>query len=269
MSRNLPVCLSIAGSDPSGGAGIDADLKTLLANGVYGCAVITAITAQNTKTVSAVNPVSAELLQAQLDSVFSDITPSAVKIGMTGNAKLVHVIARCLKDWHAENVVCDPVLISSSGTRLTEEAAQDAMQEKLFPLCRLITPNIPEAETLSGVRILSDDDRILAAKSLSEKTGSAVLVKGGHAAGLARDLLYEAGTCTWFEAERIDNKNTHGTGCTLSSAIAANLAKYKDLKTAVQRAKEYLTGAIRAGLDLGKGSGPLDHGYALSGEFTE
>lgn len=269
MSRNLPACLSIAGSDPSGGAGIDADLKTFLANGVYGCAAITAITAQNTKTVSAVSPVSAELLRAQLDSVFSDICPSAVKIGMTGNAKLVRVIATCLKNWKAQNIVCDPVLISSTGTRLTEEAAEDAMLEELFPLCRLITPNIPEAETLSGVEIKDDDDRILAAKSLSEKTGSAVLIKGGHAAGLARDLLYEAGNCIWYEAERIDNKNTHGTGCTLSSAIAANLAKNEDLKTAVKRAKEYLTGAIRAGLDLGKGSGPLDHGYALSGEFTE
>lgn len=260
----MKTCLTIAGSDSSGGAGIQADLKTMTVNGVYAMSVITALTAQNTQGVSGILDVSPEFITSQMDAVFTDIYPDAIKIGMVSSPEIVEAISKSLKKYEAKNIVLDPVMVATSGAVLLKEEAMDSLINRLIPLADVITPNIPEGEILAGMKIENEDDMKKAAETIGEKYNGAVLLKGGHKVNDANDLLYRNGDFKWFLSERIDNNNTHGTGCTLSSAIAANLAKGKDLDQAIKNAKEYLTGALRAGLNLGKGSGPLMHNYVLS-----
>jgi phosphomethylpyrimidine kinase len=232
--------------------------------GVYAMSAITALTAQNTTGVRAIQEVSPEFLGQQLDAIFEDITPDAVKIGMVASDELIHVIAEKLRQYGAVNVVLDPVMVATSGAALLKTDAVQALTEELFPLALLVTPNIPEAELLSGLAIHTEEDMLRAAESIGNRYACAVLLKGGHRVNEANDLLYQQGTVQWFRGERIRTENTHGTGCTLSSAIAANLAKGFSLAESVERAKAYLTGALKAGLDLGKGSGPLAHFYGLT-----
>ncbi len=256
--------LTIAGSDSSGGAGIQADLKTFLANGVYGMSAITALTAQNTCGVRSVLESTPEFLSDQLDAIFEDIAPDAVKIGMVSSARLIEVIAQRLTHFGARNIVVDPVMVATSGARLIDADAVQTLQTKLFPLATILTPNLPELEVIAREKISSPREVELAAQKIFDAYGCAVLAKGGHGLNDANDYLYD-GAGTWFYGRRVDTSNTHGTGCTLSSAIAANLAKGHDLKNSVGRAKNYLTGALMGGLDLGRGSGPLDHGFNLRG----
>ena len=257
--------LTIAGSDCSGGAGIQADLKTMLANGVYGMSAITALTAQNTTGVSAIMEVTPEFLKAQLDAVFTDIRPDAVKIGMVASSALIETIAERLQYYGAENIVVDPVMVSTSGSRLISEDAIGTLTSKLLPLAAVVTPNIPEAEVLCGWpagALSTESDMIRAASTIGRQFGCAVLLKGGHSINDANDLLYRPdGSFRWFCGKRIDNPNTHGTGCTLSNAIASNLAKGHNLDKSVELAKEYISGALASMLNLGQGSGPLDHGF--------
>ena len=255
--------LTIAGSDCSGGAGIQADIKTMTVNGVYAMSAITALTAQNTTGVADVMNVPESFLKEQLDCIFTDIYPDAVKIGMVSAGGLIRVIADALETYQARNIVVDPVMVSTSGSRLLAEAGAQVLEDRLLPMADLVTPNIPEAEALSGIKIRSEEDMVKAASIIGEKCHCAVLCKGGHSLNDANDLLYNEGSCRWFYGERIQNPNTHGTGCTLSSAIAANLAKEMSLEEAVEAAKEYLSGALKAMLDLGSGSGPMDHGFML------
>ncbi|MBE6880521.1 MAG: bifunctional hydroxymethylpyrimidine kinase/phosphomethylpyrimidine kinase [Ruminococcaceae bacterium] len=259
----MKTVLTIAGSDCSGGAGIQADIKTICMNGGYAMSVITALTAQNTTGVSAIYEVTPEFLEAQLTAVFEDIFPDAVKIGMVSDEKLIKVIADCLQKYKPRNIVLDPVMVATSGAKLIKDKAITTLTKYLMPLATVITPNIPEAEILSDMKIESKEDMEKAAKTVSEKYSCAVLLKGGHSLNDANDLLYGKDGKEWFIGERIDNKNTHGTGCTLSSAIATNLAKGESLKSAVENAKQYISGALSAGLDLGHGSGPLMHNYNL------
>ena len=265
----MKIALTIAGSDCSGGAGIQADLKTMTMNGVFAMSVITALTAQNTTGVRAIQESTPDFLKQQLDAVFEDFIPDAVKIGMVASSELIRVIADRLRYYDAKNVVVDPVMVATSGAKLISEEAVDVLKEELFPLADLLTPNIPETEVLTGRKIRSADDMIEAAKQVSEQYHCAVLCKGGHKLNDANDLLYEDGTYQWFEGKRIDNPNTHGTGCTLSSAIASNLAKGFSMVESVNRAKDYISGALAAMLDLGKGSGPMDHGFAVKNSYTE
>lgn len=265
----MRTALSIAGSDSSGGAGIQADMKTMATNGVYAMTAITALTAQNTTGVRAIMEVTPEFLKQQIDAVFEDIRPDAVKIGMVSSAALVEVIAERLVHYQAENIVVDPVMVATSGSVLSQDSAVSVMKEKLLPLATVITPNIPEAQILSGMTIENEQQMEQAAKQIGDSCGCAVLCKGGHSINDANDLLYADGEFTWFHGKRIDNPNTHGTGCTLSSAIASNLAKGYPLDAAVERAKAYISGCLSAMLDLGKGSGPMDHMFALRGEFVE
>ena len=264
----MKTALTIAGSDCSGGAGIQADLKTMTMNGVYAMSAITAMTAQNTTGVRAIQESSPDFLKQQIDAVFEDIYPDAVKIGMVASSELIRVIADRLKYYDAKNVVIDPVMVATSGSALMKNDAVQTLIEELLPVSTLVTPNIPEAQVLSGLMIESKADMIAAAKQISDSYHCSVLLKGGHSINDANDLLYADGKITWFEGKRIDNPNTHGTGCTLSSAIAANLAKGCSLSEAVQRAKNYISGALAAMLDLGSGSGPMNHGFALSGEYA-
>ena len=268
----MRTALTIAGSDSSGGAGIQADIKTMMANGVYAMSAITALTAQNTTGVTAIMEATPEFLKEQLDNVFTDIRPDAVKIGMVAASGLIETIADRLACYKAENVVVDPVMVATSGARLISEDAIKTLTAKLLPLASVVTPNIPEAEVLCGMdagTISTEEDMIRAAKHISETYDCAVLLKGGHSVNDANDLLYRPdGEYKWFRGKRIDNPNTHGTGCTLSSAIASNLAKGYNMDHAVQLAKEYISGALAAMLDLGKGSGPMDHGFDLTGRFA-
>lgn len=261
--------LTIAGSDSSGGAGIQADIKTMMANGVYAMSAITALTAQNTTGVSGIMEVTPEFLAQQIDCVFQDIRPDAVKIGMVPSRSLIRTIAEKLKEYKAENIVVDPVMVATSGSSLMGGEAVSDLKEFLFPLVTVITPNIPETEVLSGRQIETQKDMEQAAKEIGDAYHCAVLCKGGHQKHDANDLLYKDGKFTWFYGERIENPNTHGTGCTLSSAIASNLAKGYSLEEAVGRAKTYISGALNAMLDLGAGSGPMDHGFAVEGEFED
>ena len=264
----MKTALTIAGSDSSGGAGIQADIKTMTANGVYATSAITALTAQNTTGVYGILESTPEFLANQLDCIFTDIFPDAVKTGMVSSTALIAVIADKLRQYKARNIVVDPVMVATSGARLISEEAVDALKEKLLPLATLLTPNIPEAEVLSGMTISAPAGMERAARAISEQYGCAVLCKGGHQISDADDLLWRNGAGVWFRGRRIQNSNTHGTGCTLSSAIAANLAKGYDLDRSVQRAKDYISGALAAMLDLGKGSGPMDHMFDLKGEFV-
>ncbi len=265
MESNLRMktALTIAGSDSSGGAGIQADLKTMCCLGVYGMSAVTTLTAQNTTGVADIFEVSPEFLQKQLDCVFSDIYPDAVKTGMLSDERLISVIAETLKKYNAGNIVVDPVMVATSGSRLIKQEAVNSLSELLFPIADLITPNIPEAEILGDMKILSKSDMELVSRKISEKYGCSVLCKGGHSVEDSNDVLFHNGNIVWYEGIKIDNPNTHGTGCTLSSAIASFLALGKGLESSVALAKEYLSGAIKAGLDLGKGSGPLAHNYKI------
>lgn len=265
----MKTALSIAGSDPSGGAGIQADLKTMAMNGVYGMSAVTALTAQNTTGVRGILEVDPGFLESQIDAVFEDIFPDAVKIGMVACATLVEVIAGRLRRYGARNVVVDPVMVATSGGRLLSPEAVETLKTRLLPLADVATPNIPEAELLSGRTIRSPEDMEAAARQISRDCGCAVLLKGGHSVSDANDFLYAQGEGRWFRGTWVDNPNTHGTGCTLSSAIAANLAKGFDLPVSIQRAKDYLSGALGAMLDLGHGRGPMAHNFLLSGEFAE
>ena len=265
----MRTALTIAGSDSSGGAGIQADLKTMTMNGVYAMSVISALTAQNTVGVTQIMEVSSSFLTAQMDAVFTDIPVDAVKIGMVASANLIHEIAAGLKKYDAKNVVVDPVMVATSGAKLINEEAIDSLQKELFPLATLITPNIPEAEVLAKMKINLPEDMVQAAKIIYEMYGCAVLCKGGHQLNDANDLLYDASGSHWFYGKRIENPNTHGTGCTLSSAIASNLAKGYSLKDSIQMAKDYLSGALEAMLDLGHGSGPMQHNFNLDKEYFE
>lgn len=255
--------LTIAGSDCSGGAGIQADLKTFTAHNVYGMSVITALTAQNTRGVTAVETCDAAFVAAQLDAVFTDIPPDAVKIGMVSSVDIIHIIAQKLKEYQAENIVVDPVMVATSGARLISQEAQGALLDTLLPLGTVITPNIPEAQDLCGFAIETQGDMERAAQFIAQNVPGAVLVKGGHLVSDAVDYLYQNGQGTWFTAQRIDNPNTHGTGCTLSSAIASQLALGCPLEKAIEKAKDYLTGALSAQLNLGQGAGPLHHMWNL------
>ena len=261
----MKTVLSIAGSDSSGGAGIQADIKTITANAVYAMTAITALTAQNTTEVKAVMAVSPEFLKQQLDAVFSDIRPDAVKIGMIPTPELAEAAAQRLKLYSASTIVVDPVMISTGGAELSQQDAVRVIAEKLFPMAAVVTPNIPEAEILSCLKIRSRDDMAAAVKAIGDIYGCAVLCKGGHLASSegADDLLYCAGKFTWFRGKRINNPNSHGTGCTLSSAIALFLAKGFELEEAIKLAKEYIENALAAMLNLGSGSGPLNHMFML------
>ena len=243
----MKTALTIAGSDSSGGAGIQADIKTMLANGVYAMSAITALTAQNTTGVTAILNATPEFLGQELDCIFTDIYPDAVKIGMVSEKEL-----------------------ATSGARLISMDAIQTLKEELFPLADLLTPNIPEAMELTGMSIATEEEMIAAARHISEAYHCAVLCKGGHSINDANDLLFEqSGAYRWFYGKRIDNPNTHGTGCTLSSAIVSNLAKGFSMADSVARAKDYISGALSAMLDLGHGSGPMNHGFAISGKFIE
>ncbi|WP_317368458.1 bifunctional hydroxymethylpyrimidine kinase/phosphomethylpyrimidine kinase [uncultured Tyzzerella sp.] len=259
----MKVSLTIAGSDSSGGAGIQADIKTMTTNGVYAMSAITALTAQNTQGVYDILNVTEDFMKIQLDTVFNDIYPDSVKVGMVSSQEILNVIVEKLKEYNAKNIVVDPVMISTSGCKLISDNAISFLKENLFPLARIITPNIPEAELLTGIKIKNKDDMIDASKNLYDKYKCAVLCKGGHSTENSDDLLYNNGVM-WFYGEKIDNKNTHGTGCSLSSAIAANLAKGQMLDEAVKNAKDYISGALRCMLNLGKGTGPINHLFNLN-----
>ena len=263
----MHTALTIAGSDSSGGAGIQADLKTMTAHGVYGMSAVTALTAQNTMGVTDILAVPPAFLAAQLDAVFADIPPDAVKIGMVADTALIHVIAEKLDEYDAKNVVVDPVMVATSGARLISEDAVEALVSELLPRAALITPNIPEAEVLADMAITDRTAMTAAAARIHERTHAAVLMKGGHSVDDANDLLVDDTGARWFEGRRIATSNTHGTGCTLSSAIASNLARGIDTDTAVAQAKAYLSGALAARLDLGHGSGPLAHTFDLKSRF--
>ena len=265
----MRTALSIAGSDSSGGAGIQADLKTMTMNGVFAMSAITALTAQNTTGVTGIMEVTPDFLQQQIDAVFEDIYPDAVKIGMVSSSALIEKIAERLQFYGAKNIVVDPVMVATSGSRLIAEEAVKTLKEKLLPIAAVVTPNIPEAKILSGMEIHTEEEMEKAAKMIGDSYSCAVLLKGGHNINDANDLLYSDGKCKWFKGKRIDNPNTHGTGCTLSSAIAANLAKGYGLEDAVEKAKNYISGALAAILDLGAGSGPMNHAYDLKDEWTK
>ena len=265
----MKTALSIAGSDCSGGAGIQADIKTMTMNGVYAMSAITALTAQNTTGVTGISEVTPDFLAMQLDSIFTDIRPDAVKIGMVASSDLIKTIASKLKEYGAENIVVDPVMVATSGSALIKNDAVETMVKELLPISALVTPNIPESEILSGMVIKTEEEMLAAAKKIGDDYGCAVLLKGGHSINDANDLLYANGEFKWFYGKRIDNSNTHGTGCTLSSAIASNLAKGYTIDEAVKKAKEYISGALEAMLDLGKGSGPMKHNFDLTGRFAE
>lgn len=258
--------LTIAGSDSSGGAGIQADLKTMTALGVYGMSAITALTAQNTTGVQSIFEVTPKFLEEELDSIFTDIFPDSVKIGMVSNADLIRVISKKLREHNAKNIVVDPVMVSTSGSKLMADGAKDTLLSELFKVADIITPNIPEAEALTGQSIKSKDDMVEAAKKIGEFFEGYILLKGGHSADDADDLLYKNSEKIWIKGERIENPNTHGTGCTLSSAIASYLAMGHDVPESVHLAKEFITGAISAKLDLGKGRGPLNHMWKMGSE---
>lgn len=260
---NMYKVLTIAGSDCSGGAGIQADIKTITAHGMYAMSAITSLIAQNTTGVYGVMDSTPEILGKQLDCIFNDIFPDAVKIGMVSDKELINIIAEKLKEYKPKNIVLDTVMVATSGSPLLKPDSVNALIEELIPLATVITPNIPEAEVLGNCKIECEKDLKDTAIALYEKYGCNVLVKGGHLNDTATDILCCNGEITEFKGERIDNNNTHGTGCTLSSAIACNLAKGLDLPDAIRNSKEYLVGALKYNLNIGKGNGPLNHCYKI------
>lgn len=265
----MKTALTIAGSDCSGGAGIQADIKTMTMNGVYAMSAITALTAQNTTGVRAIQESTPDFLKQQIDAVFEDICPNAVKIGMVSSCELIEVIADRLRYYDAKNIVVDPVMVATSGSALMKTDAVKTLEAELLPLAAVVTPNISEAQVLSGLTVKTEDDMVEAAKVIWNNYKCAVLLKGGHSINDANDLLYANGEPVWFKGKRINNPNTHGTGCTLSSAIASNLAKGFTLAESVHRAKDYISDALAAMLDLGKGSGPMNHSFNLDGKYAK
>jgi len=265
----MRTALTIAGSDSSGGAGIQADIKTMMANGVFAMSAITAMTAQNTTGVTAIMNATPEFLAEEIDEVFKDIFPDAVKIGMVSESSLIRVIAQKMRQYKPKFIVVDPVMVATSGAKLISDDAVETLKEELLPIATVLTPNIPETEVLSGMKVTKNEDMVEAAKKISDTYRCAVLCKGGHSLNDANDLLYRDGGYRWFNGKKINNPNTHGTGCTLSSAIASNLAKGYDLDTSVERAKEYISGALGAMLNLGHGSGPMNHAFANVSRFME
>lgn len=259
----MKTALTIAGSDSCGGAGIQADIKTMTANGVYAMSAITALTAQNTTGVTGIMEVTPEFLREQIKAVVEDIKPDAVKIGMVSSAELIMEIFEAAKLYNFKNLVVDPVMVATSGAKLLKEEAIITLKETLLPIATVITPNIPEAEVLTGKKIETPYDMESAAIAINELYGCAVLIKGGHNLNDANDFLFDGSLGIWFKGKRINNPNTHGTGCTLSSAIACGLAKGKSLKNSVREAKKYISGALGAMLDLGKGSGPMNHAWRI------
>ncbi len=260
----MKTALTIAGSDSIGGAGIQADIKTMCCLGVYAMSAVTALTAQNTTAVKSIAETDSDFLDLQLDCIFEDIFPDAIKTGMISNPKQIKVISDKLTKYDAQNIVVDPVMMSTSGSKLASNNAVTSAKERLFPIADLITPNIPEAEILSDTKISSRNDMEKAVKIISLKYGCSVLCKGGHSLNNADDILFHDGYIIWYKAEKVYNSNAHGTGCTLSSAIASYLALGETLEESVRKAKKYITGALRAGLDLGKGNGPLAHNYKMT-----
>ena len=260
----MHTALSIAGSDSSGGAGIQADIKTMTMHGVFAMTAVTALTAQNTLGVTDIMEATPEFLSNELDAVFTDIFPDAVKVGMVSSSALIRVIADKLKQYEAKNIVVDPVMVATNGAKLICDEAIETLKSKLLSMADVITPNRPEAEVLTGMQIATVADMEVAAREIFEKFGCAVLMKGGHDLNDANDLLWTAKGPEWFYGKRIDNPNTHGTGCTLSSAIAANLALGNDLATSVRIAKDFISGALSAKLDLGHGKGPMNHAFLLN-----
>ncbi len=256
--------LTIAGSDCSGGAGIQADIKTIAVHKMYAMSVITALTAQNTTGVYGIMEATPEFVAQQLDCIFTDIYPDAVKIGMVSNSKIIEVIVAKLRQYDAKNIVVDPVMVSTSGGKLLNDEARSALLTQLLPLGTVITPNIPEAQVLCGFEIKDEGGMVKAAEKIARTYAGAILIKGGHLGNSSTDLLYEKGSLHWYKGEYIDNPNAHGTGCTLSSAIACNLAAGKSLRESIGQAKVYLTGALEAMLDLGHGAGPIEHTYCIS-----
>lgn len=255
--------LTIAGTDPTGGAGIQADLKTMMAHKVYGMSVITALVAQNTIGVRNIIEVTPEFLSEQLDSVFEDIYPDTIKIGMVSSPILIKTIVSKLKQYPVKSIVVDPVMVSTSGSNLLANNALTLLKETLIPLASIITPNIPEAQVLSDISIDSNDKMIEAAIKISTLYDGYILIKGGHLKNCADDLLYYQGNIKWYKSKRVNNPNTHGTGCTLSSAIASNLALGYSMEKSIEKAKEYITGALKSNLDLGNGKGPLNHCWKM------
>ena len=259
----MKTVLTIAGSDCSGGAGIQADIKTITVHRMYAMSAITSLTAQNTTGVYDIFDASPEFVARELDCIFQDIRPDAVKIGMVSQPGIIEVISQKLREYQAENIVADPVMVATSGSRLLAPEAMDALQRLLLPLASIITPNIPEAEVLAAIPIHTRQDMMTAAQRISRHLPGAVLIKGGHLTDTADDLLWQQGQACWYQSPRVDNPNTHGTGCTLSSAIACGLAGGQPLSAAIRQAKDFITGALQAQLNLGQGSGPLNHMYAL------
>lgn len=256
----MKTALTIAGSDPSGGAGLQADLKTFAAHGVYGMSAITSVTSQNTLGVTGVFDIPTEVVKTQLDAVFTDIFPDSVKIGMLSSSEIIDVIADKLIEYNVKNIVLDTVMVSTSGHTLLRPDAVDALTSRLFPLADIITPNLYEAQILCGFEISTQSKMITAAEYIYNKYKTNLLIKGGHLSDTSSDLFYN-GSAAWFEGRHIDNPNTHGTGCTLSSAIAANLALGSDMLSSVENSKNYISGAISDMLNLGGGRGPLNHMY--------
>ncbi len=255
--------LTIAGSDTCGGAGIQADIKTFSALGTYGMSVITAVTVQNTQGVFGCQDITPDIIKAQIDAIFTDIEVSAVKIGMVSQIETIKAISEKLKQYHVKNLVLDPVMISKSGFDLMKSEAKETLIKELIPLAYIVTPNLPEAEVITGMSVKNLEDMEKSAKIIYDMGAKNVLIKGGHMENEATDILFDGEKYTYIKRERIHTKNTHGTGCTLSSAIAANLAKGQTVKQAVQNAKEYITVAIAHSLDIGKGVGPTNHFYTL------
>ena len=255
----MKTALTIAGSDSGGGAGIQADLKTFSAHGVFGMSVITAVTAQNTTEVRAVQLIETDIITKQIEAIFDDIHVDVVKVGMLGSAEIVKIVADSLKRYSSPLIVVDPVMISKSGHHLLDEKAIGVLKTSLVPQASLVTPNLPEAETLTGIRIENKKDCYRACQMIYDMGCGAVLLKGGHFSGSPDDLFYDGENFCWMKGERFYTKNTHGTGCTLSSAIASNLAKGSTLKEAINQAKAYITEAIRHSFSLGKGHGPVHH----------
>ncbi len=264
VNHTVRKVLTIAGSDSSGGAGIQADLKTIAAHNCFGMSVITALTAQNTKGVFGIENVTDAFVTSQIDSVFTDIRPEAVKVGMVSSEEIIYAIAEGLKNHKATHIVIDPVMVATSGSKLLEDGAINVLIQNLIPLATVITPNIFEAELLAKMTIKTKEDMVLAAETISDWYPGHILIKGGHLDEEASDLLYSKGDAVWFKSERIDNPNTHGTGCTLSSAIASNLSKGYDIEESVRRSKGFITGAIKDQLNIGRGRGPLNHQYRQS-----
>ena len=260
-AQPIPKAMTIAGSDSGGGAGIQADLKTFAALGVYGASTLTAITAQNTVAVTAVHELPVDLIAAQIDAVVTDIGVDAVKTGMLSSAAIVETVAAAVQRHALTNLVVDPVMIAKSGDALLRPEAVNALRDRLLPLAAVVTPNLPEAETLTGLSITTDADIRRAAEQIVGRGARAVVVKGGHRAGPAVDLFYDGVQFQEFAAPRLDTRNTHGTGCTFAAAVAAGLAQGQDLIAAVAQAKDYVTEAIRHAYPLGQGHGPLHHFY--------